>query len=147
MIRIRRSRASDADAVLGIWRRAVDATHDFLSTEDRAAIDQEVQVLLPRLDLWVAVDQNDRPTGFMSLSDSSLDALFIDPAMHGTGIGRALVDFALRSSSYLRTEVNEQNEKAVAFYRRLGFREVGWSLIDGQGRPYPLVHMRLDPAS
>lgn len=144
MTRIRRSRASDADAVLDIWRRAVDATHDFLSAEDRAAIDEEVQVLLPELDLWVAVDENNRPTAFMSMSDSSLDALFADPAQHGTGIGRALVDFALGSNSYLRVDVNEQNEQAVAFYRRLGFRKVGWSAIDGQGRPYPLIHMRLD---
>ena len=147
MTKIRPSRSSDASEVLAIWRRAVDATHDFLTPEDRAAIDMEVQELLPRLPLWVAVDENDRPIGFISLSDLSLDALFIDPLKHGTGIGRSLVEFALRSNSYLMTDVNEQNEQALAFYKRLGFKEVGRSPIDGQGRPYPLIHMKLDRLS
>ena len=147
MTKIRPSRSSDASEVLAIWRRAVDATHDFLTPEDRAAIDMEVQELLPRLPLWVAVDENDRPTGFISLSNLSLDALFIDPLKHGTGIGRSLVEFALRSNSYLMTDVNEQNEQALAFYKQLGFKEVGRSPIDGQGRPYPLIHMKLDRLS
>ena len=144
MTKIRPGRTSDVHSVLGIWRRAVDATHDFLTPEDRAAIDLEVQVLLPYLPLWVAVDANDRPVGFMSLSDLSLDALFIDPLQHGSGIGRSMVEFALRSNSYLLADVNEQNEQAVAFYRRLGFEEVGRSPTDGQGRSYPLIHMKLE---
>lgn len=144
MTKIRPGRPSDVPAVLGIWRRAVDATHDFLTPEDRAAIDLEVQVLLPYLPLWVAVDAHDRPVGFMSLSDLSLDALFIDPLQHGSGIGRSMVEFALGSNSYLLTDVNEQNEQAVAFYRRLGFEEVGRSPTDGQGRSYPLIHMKLE---
>lgn len=147
MTEIRPSRPSDADTIFEIWRRAVDATHHFLTPGDRRAIDEDVQVLLPQLSLWVAVDEDDRPTGFMSMSDLSLDALFIDPLKHGIGIGRALVEFALRSSSYILTDVNEQNEQALAFYRRLGFKEVGRSPIDGQGRPYPLIHMRLDPSN
>ncbi|MGG2473877.1 acetyltransferase, partial [Rhizobium sp. BR5] len=28
------------------------------------------------------------------------------------------------------------------FYRRLGFEPTGRSDLDGQGRPYPLVHLR-----
>lgn len=147
MTKIRPSRPSDVDAILQIWRRAVDATHHFLTPEDRRAIDADVQILLPQLSLWVAVDADDRPTGFMSMSDLSLDALFIDPLKHGIGIGRALVGFALRSNSHLLTDVNEQNEQALAFYRRLGFQEIGRSPVDGQGRPYPLVHMRLEPSA
>lgn len=144
MTKIRPGRPSDVHSILGIWRRAVDATHDFLTPEDRAAIDLEVRVLLPYLPLWVAVDGDDEPVGFMILSDWSLDALFIDPLKRGFGIGRAFVEFALRSNSYLLADVNEQNEQAVAFYKRLGFKEVGRSPIDGQGRSYPLLHMKLD---
>lgn len=144
MINIRPSRASDKGALLAIWRRSVDATHHFLEPEDRAAIDVEVQDLLPRLPLWVAADADDQPMGFMSMSELSLDALFIDPSKHGLGIGRAFVEFALRAKSHLLVDVNEQNDQAVAFYERLGFKQVGRSPIDGQGRSYPLIHMRLD---
>ena len=34
-----------------------------------------------------------------------------------------------------------QNPQAQAFYERFGFRVVGRSPLDGQGNPYPLLHM------
>lgn len=40
-----------------------------------------------------------------------------------------------------RVDVNEQNEQALGFYRRLGFAQVGRSPLDGEGRPYPLLHL------
>jgi hypothetical protein len=39
MTTLRPSRADDGAALVDLWRRAVDATHDFLSAEDRQAID------------------------------------------------------------------------------------------------------------
>ena len=85
---LRPSRASDGDAVVDLWRRAVDATHDFLSAEDRRAIDAEVAGFLPQAPLLLAVDAEDRPQGFMLLDGSHMEALFIDPAVHGQGIAR-----------------------------------------------------------
>jgi putative acetyltransferase len=38
--------------------------------------------------------------------------------------------------------VNEQNRSALAFYEHLGFERTGRSPVDGQGRPYPLIHLR-----
>lgn len=40
-------------------------------------------------------------------------------------------------------DVNEQNPDAVGFYRRMGFEIVGRLPLDGQGRPFPVLHMRL----
>jgi putative acetyltransferase len=37
--------------------------------------------------------------------------------------------------------VNEQNEGACAFYRKLGFRQVGRSELDDSGRPFPILHL------
>ncbi|MGS0892353.1 acetyltransferase [Burkholderia stagnalis] len=142
MIRIRKSTAADSTRVLDIWRGAVDATHHFLSGDDRRAIEAEVVAFLPGAPLDLAVDDIGRPIGFMLLDGSRMEALFIDPAHRGTGVGRLLVEEALRRHPDLSTDVNEQNEQAAGFYARLGFERCGRSALDGQGRPYPLVHLR-----
>ena len=142
MIRIRQSTPADSERAVQIWRDAVDATHDFLTASDRAAIEAEVQSFLPAAPLWLAVDADDRAIGFMLLDGSSMEALFIDPAHRGAGFGRALVAHALECHPTLTTEVNEQNGQAVGFYERMGFVPTGRSERDGQGRAYPLIHLR-----
>ncbi len=142
---MRASVPGDGAAVLQIWRDAVDATHDFLSAADRKAIDAEVADFLPSAPLWLAVDGADRPVGFMLLNGAHMDALFIAPAHRGKGVGRMLVLHALARAPGLSTDVNEQNDQAVGFYRRLGFVPVGRSALDGQGRPYPIIHLRHMP--
>ncbi len=139
---IRPSRPEDGTHVLAIWRRAVDATHDFLTAGDRAAIDAEVCAFLPEAPLLLAVDAADQPLAFLLLDGGHMEALFVDPARHGGGIGRALVAHALALHPKLTVDVNEQNRQAVGFYRHLGFAETGRSALDGQGRPYPLLHLR-----
>ncbi|MCU1000600.1 MULTISPECIES: acetyltransferase [Stenotrophomonas] len=142
MTTLRPSRADDGTALVDLWRRAVDATHDFLSTDDRQAIEAEVAGFLPQAPMTVAVDAQDRPVGFMLIDGTHMEALFIDPDVRGTGIGRQLLQHALALHPQLSTDVNEQNAQAVGFYVRMGFVETGRSPLDSQGRPYPLIHLR-----
>lgn len=142
MTTLRPSRATDGDALVDLWRRAVDATHDFLSVADRLAIDAEVAGFLPQAPLVVAADDQDQPQGFMLIDGSHMEALFIDPDVRGTGIGRQLLLHALALHPQLTTDVNAQNAQAVGFYQRMGFTETGRSPVDSQGRPYPLIHLR-----
>jgi putative acetyltransferase len=144
MVRIRASRPEDSDRVVAIWRDAVATTHHFLRAQDRDGIDAAAQEYLRNSVLWLAVDETDRPVGFMGLSDSSLEALFVDPAYSGVGVGRSLVEWALIGHPSLTVDVNEQNRQAIGFYERLGFVPTGRSPDDGEGRAYPLIHMRLD---
>ena len=138
---IRRSRPSDGARIIEIWRSAVDATHDFLSSEDRLAIDEMVCSFLPQAPLWLVVDTFDYPLAFMLIDDGHMEALFVDPAHRGTGIGAALVRHGLTLHPKMTTDVNEQNDQAVGFYKKIGFRQTGRSPIDGQGRAYPLIHL------
>lgn len=142
MITLRTSDTRDTGHILEIWRKAVDATHDFLRAEDRIAIEDEVKAFLPQVPLTLAVDASDQPIGFMFLQEGHMEALFIDPGHHGKGIGSALVQAALAAHPALTTDVNEQNAQAMGFYRKLGFEPTGRSDLDGQGRPYPLVHLQ-----
>lgn len=140
-VTIRASRPDEGDRVVEIWRGAVDATHDFLSPQDRVAIDEMVCGFLPEAPLWLAVDGGDYPLAFMLIDNGHMEALFVDPACRGTGIGAALVRHGLALHPSLTTDVNEQNGQAVGFYERMGFRRTGRSALDGQGKPYPLIHL------
>lgn len=142
MISIRVSRPSEGARAIEIWRRAIDATHHFLTQEDRTAIDALVCDLLPNVLLWFAVDANDCPLAFMFISDGHMEALFVDPAARGTGIGAALVQHGLSLYANMTTDVNEQNLQALGFYKKMGFKPIGRSPVDGQGRTYPIVHLK-----
>ena len=78
VISIRRSRHEEGEELVAIWCRSVDATHDFLSAEYRAELEELVHSFLPEAPLWVAVNERDRPVGFMLLSGQHMDALFIE---------------------------------------------------------------------
>lgn len=145
MMTIRHSRPGEGERAVEIWRRAVDATHDFLTPDDRRAIDEMVCGFLPAVPLWLAVDASDTPCAFMFIDNGHMEALFVDPACHGTGMGAALVRHGLALHPGMTTDVNEHNARALGFYEKMGFRRTGRSELDGQGRPYPLIHLAYQP--
>ena len=141
-MKIRPGTADDVPRALEIWRSAVDATHAFLTPADRSEIDAMVaNDFLPNAELWLAVDEGDRAVGFLVMDAAEIDALFVDPAHHRRGIGTALLEHALALEPAANVDASEQATNAVPFYLARGFRIVGRSPTDGQGRPYPLVHL------
>jgi putative acetyltransferase len=50
---------------------------------------------------------------------------------------------AIERQGVRRVDVNEQNHQAFGFYQRFGFAVTGRSDTDGQGKPYPLLHLGL----
>ncbi|WP_426127362.1 acetyltransferase [Pararhizobium sp. PWRC1-1] len=145
MITFRDSTAADADRVMEIWRSSVDATHDFLSLEYRAELDDMLSGFLPTAPLTLAVNEAGNTVGFMLVSDRHLEALFIDPEYRGRGVGRMMLEEALVDRPDMTTDVNEQNHQAIGFYERMEFIRTGRSEVDGQGKPYPLIHLRYAP--
>lgn len=138
--------AAEYPALVAIWRRAVDATHDFLSATDRDEIEARLASdYFPAVTLSVA-ERDGRPVGFSGVLDGTLEMLFVDAAERGGGIGTALLDHAVRHLGVVRVDVNEQNPSAAGFYRSRGFEVVGRSATDEAGRPYPLLHLELAPA-
>jgi putative acetyltransferase len=141
-VNIRRGSPGDVPRAIEIWRAAVDATHGFLTPQDRAEIDTVVaEQFLPNAELWVATDARDYPVGFLVMDGVAIDALFVDPAFHGQGFGTALLDHALTLSPNATVDASEQADNALPFYLARGFRVVGRSETDGQERPYPLIHL------
>lgn len=146
MFVVRKAGPDDHDAMHGVWERSVRATHGFLSEEDIVFYSAMVRrVFGLDMDFRVVLEKGGL-RGFMALdpvvSPVKVEALFVDPDHFGKGLGKALIEEAMRLHGRLVLDVNEQNPGARAFYRRLGFRETGRSPCDGAGKPYPLIHMK-----
>ncbi|MDA8516513.1 acetyltransferase [Citrobacter sp. Igbk 16] len=140
---IRRSRRDEGEKLVSIWCRSVDATHHFLSPDYRIELEELVRSFLPEAPLWVAVTEKDEPVAFMLLTEQHIDALFVDPDMRGSGVGKLLIEHALSLAATLTTDVNEQNDQAVGFYKKMGFKVTGRTEVDDLGRPYPLLKLVL----
>jgi putative acetyltransferase len=142
MLSLRASTPGDLPALHRLWRRSVEATHDFLAPHHLETISELVRdYYLPTTIFLLAVDADDRPVGFLGGEGEMVEALFVDPDWFGKGVGRLLMEAALKRSQVLKLDVNEANDKARRFYERQGFVVVGRSDVDGSGLPYPLLHM------
>lgn len=141
---IRQATNADHPYLLNIWLRSVRATHHFLKESDiEELLPQLRDIYLPAVELWVAVDAEDCPLGFVGLNENHVEMLFIEPGLRGKGIGRTLLDHARRSRNQMSVDVNEQNPDAVGFYLHYGFIQTGRSPLDGEGCPFPLLHLSL----
>ncbi|BFO02363.1 acetyltransferase [Pseudomonas guariconensis] len=141
---IRQATNADHPHLLNIWLRSVRATHHFLKESDiEELLPQLRDIYLPAVELWVAVDAEDCPLGFVGLNENHVEMLFIESGLRGKGIGRTLLDHARGSRSQMSVDVNEQNPDAVGFYLHYGFIQTGRSPLDGEGRPFPLLHLSL----
>ena len=92
---------------------------------------------------WVSCDEAGAITGFMGMSGSKIGSLFLAPEHFRRGIGREFVRLARDLRGEIIVDVNEQNPGACRFYEALGFVVEGRSELDDEGRPYPLLHLRL----
>lgn len=81
-----------------------------------------------------------------------VDRVVVDPAAHGTGIGRAFYEhFAAIDEGdheYLCAEVNlrPRNVESLAFHDRLGFRSIGEQTTDGGAKRVTMLARPLVPA-
>lgn len=133
--------ASAYPELLHVWEASVRASHAFL---DEAAIDELRPFVLEAfasVRLYGLRDAKGCWQGFLGRDGENLEMLFLHPDACGRGLGRALVDHAEAEAPLRRVDVNEQNPAARGFYERLGFGVTGRSPLDGQGRPFPLLHM------
>jgi putative acetyltransferase len=131
--------------LLDLWLQSVRATHAFVQEDDFQAMIPQVRAYLESSEpeFWVLCDESGALLGFMGMRGNNMESLFIAPEYLRRGAGRSLVRHAQSLHGELQVDVNEQNSAARAFYEACGFVVAGRSELDEQGRPYPLLHMRL----
>ena len=128
--------------LLSLWEASVRATHDFLSEEDIGFLRPLVRdQAFPNLTLKGVRDENGKILGFLGVAGNSVEALFVSPLAFGKGIGSKLMRYAETELGTTKVDVNEQNPKALGFYQRIGYEIVGRSPLDGQGKPFPILHL------
>lgn len=126
-----------------IWRSAVRASHVFLAECDFQRIEENLaSAYFPAVTLIVA-ERGGALVGFAGVSGANLEMLFVSDEVRGEGIGSALLAEALASHEVRNVDVNEQNPVAHGFYLSHGFTQVRRSEIDGDGRPYPILHLEI----
>jgi len=136
------AQSADLPVLAEIWEAAVRATHSFLTEPDilffRHAVREEY---LPSATLFCIRSQG-VPRSFIGVNEREIETLFVHPDVRGNGLGQRLLQFAVARMGADRVDVNEQNDQAVGFYRRMGFEVVGRDPVDGYGKPFPILHMR-----
>jgi diamine N-acetyltransferase len=150
-VQIRRATVGDAAALSEVGARtfyetfAVDNTPEdmrlFLESTWRPEL-QRAEILDDALDTLLACDATGAIAGFAQVRVANppagitvnapveLKRFYVDKPWHGTGLARTLMDAAeqaarARGGREFWLGVFENNERALAFYRKCGFRKVG----------------------
>lgn len=141
-MKIVRCTEEDYETLAGIWERSVMATHSFLKIEDFNEIKGAlIPDYFPNVDLYAIAD-NGVYVGFLGLSSTTIEMLFIDNDHRGLGYGSYLIEFAKQRGA-TKVDVNEQNPSALNFYKTKGFHVIARDETDDAGRSYPIIHLSL----
>ncbi len=131
-------------SLLELWEDTVRATHDFLSEEDIQFFKSLIlHQYLDVVELRCVRNVFGKIIGFIGVSENNIEMLFVSPKWQGRGVGKALIDYAVNDLGATKVDVNEQNKQTRGFYEHFGFAVVGRSPLDNTGKPYPILHLRL----
>lgn len=132
----------DYPLALKIWERSVLTTHHFLKEEDRIALKKEIPTYFKYVDanLWL---YDGEAVGFSGINEDNLEMLFIDPEHFRKGFGTEILQHLLTEDHIQKVDVNKDNEQALNFYMKNGFKPYKESSHDEQGRDYPIIHLKL----
>lgn len=138
-MRLRPATPDDASAlarILGDWVRETGWLPVLHTREEDLGF---LTHLIATTDVIVAEDGP--MLGFLALDGKDVRALYLAPDARGRGVGRALLGRAKAGRDRLSLWTFEANPRAVAFYRREGFRVV--ERTDGSGNEEGLPDLRM----
>lgn len=127
--------------LLVLWNASVHTTHSFLSEEAIESLRPYVLKGLKGVTHLYVTYRGEKPIAFMGIANEKIEMLFVSPYHLRQGLGKQLVELALKNHQVIYVDVNEQNVQAKAFYEHLNYEIYGRSETDDQGNPYPILEM------
>ncbi len=130
---IRNYKTKDTDAVVEVWKAATAVAHSFLTNDfilDEAENLRNIYLIHAQTRV---MERDGEVAGFIAMLGNEIGGLFLDPKLHGLGLGTALVDDAAKQFDALEVEVFERNAVGLKFYDSYGFRQIGSSVHDATG--------------
>ena len=131
--------------LLKVWESSVRGTHSFLSNEEILEIKEYVPSALKNVShLIIYREKDDKLVAFMGIEENRFEMLFVDYKYRGEGIGKKMLLYGIDNYGVNELAVNEDNPQAKGFYEHLGFSVYQRNKLDDQGRPYPVLYMKLE---
>ena len=133
------------EQLTNVWEESVRASHLFLTEAEIIEIKHFIPEGLKAVPtLVIAVNDKKMPVGFMGTSTGKLEMLFLAPNEWGKGLGKRMVQYCINELSIKEVTVNKENPQAYGFYEKMGFVPYKCSDCDEQGRPHPIIYMKLN---
>ncbi len=123
MLGIRQYREADCERLLEVWAAASAIAHPFVSDEFHAEERNDIRyIYLPMAETWV-YETEGRAVGFIAPLGHEVGGFFVHPDYQGRGIGRALMDHAVKLRGDVFLDVFSKNSIGRNFYARYGFEQ------------------------
>lgn len=146
-VALRPYRAEDENAAIALWQRTWQLAYPAIDFAARVTWWRERwrSELVPVAQIVVA-EQDGVLAGFVTIDRTGyLDQLVVSPEAWGSDIAALLVDAAKqRSPDGITLLVNNDNARAIGFYRKNGFSDDGDDVNPVSGRP--VKRMRWTPS-
>ena len=118
---VRKMKAGDEEKAAGIWLEGNLDAHGFVPEEYWKGNYEEVKRQLSDSEIYIYED-DEGIEGFVGLENGYIQGIFVKKEMRSKRIGRSLLNFCKGKYEKLSLHVYAENEKALNFYMREGFR-------------------------
>ncbi len=137
-VQLRQYVPADEDAAVALWLRTWQVAYPSLDFTARVAWWRQRWCSELVSKSHIAIAENDHALiGFVTIdAHGYIDQLVVAPEHWRSGVGAALIEAAKHISPQgLDLHVNQDNHRAIAFYRKHGFVTVGEDVNPRSGAP------------
>lgn len=131
---IRPAVEKDSGAILQLWLDTSITAHSFINQQYwRNCLDLVEKQILPHAETYIYTDKR-KIKGFISVLEGNyIGALFVKNEFQGQGIGKKLLEYARRHRPNLTLKVYAQNNQALGFYQKRGFKIISAGMDEATG--------------